>query len=92
MLFGNIQSQSRQQNSRSSVLAVVLGALLGAFCPPRGELLAAPGPGAAVDPAARELIPYEKFTLGNGLTVVVHTDRKAPIVAVNVWYLSLIHI
>jgi predicted Zn-dependent peptidase len=86
MLFGNIQSQSRQQNSRSSALAVVLGALLGAFCPPRGELLAAPGPGAAVEPAARELIAYEKFTLGNGLTVVVHTDRKAPIVAVNVWY------
>jgi predicted Zn-dependent peptidase len=32
------------------------------------------------------LIPYEKFTLENGLTVVVHTDRKAPIVAVNLWY------
>jgi zinc protease len=31
-------------------------------------------------------IPYEKFTLDNGLRVVVHTDRKAPIVAVNVWY------
>ena len=86
MLFGNIQSQSRQQNSRSSALAVVLGALLGAFCPPGGEPLAAPGPVPAVDAAARDLIPYEKFTLGNGLTVVVHTDRKAPIVAVNVWY------
>jgi zinc protease len=31
-------------------------------------------------------IPYEKFVLGNGLTVIVHEDRKAPIVAVNVWY------
>ncbi|MBV2209013.1 MAG: insulinase family protein [Thermomonas sp.] len=31
-------------------------------------------------------IPYETFTLPNGLRVVVHTDRKAPIVAVNVWY------
>lgn len=31
-------------------------------------------------------IPYETFKLDNGLTVVVHTDRKAPIVAVNVWY------
>ncbi|MEO5961940.1 MAG: pitrilysin family protein, partial [Thermomonas sp.] len=31
-------------------------------------------------------IAYETFTLPNGLTVVVHTDRKAPIVAVNVWY------
>jgi zinc protease len=31
-------------------------------------------------------IPYEEFTLDNGLRVIVHTDRKAPIVAVNVWY------
>ena len=31
-------------------------------------------------------IPYEKFVLSNGLTVIVHEDRKAPIVAVNVWY------
>jgi zinc protease len=31
-------------------------------------------------------IPYEKFTLDNGLTVVVHEDHKAPIVAVSIWY------
>jgi predicted Zn-dependent peptidase len=31
-------------------------------------------------------IPYEKFVLKNGLTVLVHEDRKTPIVAVNVWY------
>jgi zinc protease len=31
-------------------------------------------------------IPHEKFVLSNGLTVIVHEDRKAPIVAVNVWY------
>ena len=31
-------------------------------------------------------IPFETFTLSNGLRVVVHTDRKAPIVAVNIWY------
>ena len=31
-------------------------------------------------------IPYDKFTLDNGLTVIVHEDRKAPIVAVSVWY------
>jgi predicted Zn-dependent peptidase len=37
--------------------------------------------------AAQEvLIPYERFTLDNGLTVIVHTDRKAPVVAVNLWY------
>ena len=31
-------------------------------------------------------IPYTKFVLGNGLTVLVHEDHKAPIVAVNTWY------
>lgn len=31
-------------------------------------------------------IPYEKYTLDNGLTLLVHEDHKAPIVAVNVWY------
>jgi len=31
-------------------------------------------------------IPFEKFVLDNGLTVIVHEDRKAPIVAVGVWY------
>ncbi|HEX4822796.1 MAG TPA: pitrilysin family protein [Candidatus Polarisedimenticolaceae bacterium] len=31
-------------------------------------------------------IPYQKFVLDNGLTVLVHEDHKAPIVAVNVWY------
>jgi zinc protease len=31
-------------------------------------------------------IPYTKFVLANGLTVLVHEDHKAPIVAVNTWY------
>jgi zinc protease len=31
-------------------------------------------------------IPYTKFVLPNGLTVLVHEDHKAPIVAVNTWY------
>ncbi|MEO0421193.1 MAG: pitrilysin family protein [Pseudomonadota bacterium] len=31
-------------------------------------------------------IPYEKFVLDNGLRVIVHEDRKAPIVAVSIWY------
>jgi len=31
-------------------------------------------------------IKYEKFTLPNGLRVIVHEDRKIPVVAVNVWY------
>jgi zinc protease len=31
-------------------------------------------------------IPYQRFTLSNGLTLIVHEDHKAPIVALNVWY------
>ncbi|HEU4680740.1 MAG TPA: pitrilysin family protein, partial [Gemmatimonadales bacterium] len=31
-------------------------------------------------------IPYQRFVLPNGLTLIVHEDHKAPIVAVNVWY------
>ena len=31
-------------------------------------------------------IPYTKYTLDNGLTLLVHEDHKAPIVAVNIWY------
>ena len=48
--------------------------------------------GEAADAAAVERlldrvnIEYETFTLDNGLRVVVHEDRKAPVVAVSVWY------
>ena len=31
-------------------------------------------------------IPYDEFYLDNGLRVIVHEDRKAPIVAVTIWY------
>jgi zinc protease len=41
---------------------------------------ASAGPGDVPD------LQYETFTLPNGLTVIVHEDHKAPIVAVNVWY------
>lgn len=41
---------------------------------------AADGTSASVD------IAFDEFTLPNGLRVVVHEDRKAPVVAVNIWY------
>jgi zinc protease len=31
-------------------------------------------------------VPFQKYVLGNGLTLIVHEDHKAPIAAVNVWY------
>lgn len=34
----------------------------------------------------RVQVDFETFTLRNGLRVVIHEDRKAPVVAVSVWY------
>src|SRR5207253_6455826 len=31
-------------------------------------------------------LPHSIFKLKNGLTVIVHEDHKAPVVAVSVWY------
>jgi zinc protease len=46
--------------------------------------------GAATQPPAPATanldIPYEKHVLDNGLTLLIHEDHKAPLVAVNVWY------
>jgi zinc protease len=47
---------------------------------------AASGIAPVTDLVRRVDIPYEQFTLSNGLKVVVHEDRKAPVVAVSVWY------
>ncbi len=64
-------------------LAVSLSALSAAA-------LAAPPapvqPAALSDLVAQVNIPYDSFTLGNGLRVLVHTDRKAPIVGVTTYY------
>jgi zinc protease len=64
---------------RAAVLAVALATAIGgaAFVPSAAHAKA---------PATSVAIPYEEFTLPNGLRVIVHTDRKAPIVAVNIWY------
>jgi zinc protease len=42
---------------------------------------------AAGPDLSREInIASQKFVLSNGLTLIVHEDHKAPIVAVNLWY------
>ncbi|MGC0779541.1 MAG: hypothetical protein WCD68_20275, partial [Candidatus Acidiferrum sp.] len=46
----------------------------------------APAPASASPKIPIPDIPYTKFVLDNGLTVLVHEDHKAPIVAVNTWY------
>ncbi|MES1973035.1 MAG: pitrilysin family protein [Pseudomonadota bacterium] len=78
-------------------MLALAGVALGAFAMP---VAAAPAPRPVAVAAKTEAgkpapladlvksvdIPYQEFTLPNGLRVLVHTDRKAPIVAVSVWY------
>ena len=75
--------------SRTIAIALTttaLGFAVPAFAasPANKTEVAAPAPVSELVQAVD--IPYERFTLDNGLKVLVHTDRKAPIVAVSVWY------
>jgi zinc protease len=73
----------------TAVRALALLALAGgvAAAPARLAAQAAPpAPAAASQPAAVPAIAYTRYVLKNGLTLLVHEDHKAPIVAVNVWY------
>ncbi|HEY8143185.1 MAG TPA: pitrilysin family protein [Kofleriaceae bacterium] len=52
----------------------------------RAAAIAAPLSAApALDPESLR-VAHERFTLPNGLTVLVHEDHSNPIVAVNLWY------
>ncbi|HMO68673.1 MAG TPA: insulinase family protein, partial [Novosphingobium sp.] len=43
-------------------------------------------PAPLTELVAKVEIPYETFVLPNGLTVIVHTDRKAPVVGLMTYY------
>ena len=80
-------------------LAVLLAASTLSACanvaPPTPLAIAPPpvaAPPAAAEPAplpsliADVKIPHTSFVLANGLTVLVHEDHKAPVVALATWY------
>ncbi|MFK2878231.1 M16 family metallopeptidase [Rhodanobacter hydrolyticus] len=69
----------------SKPLAVLIASLLSAMAG------LAPDAAMAATQTARATqqvpdIAYTRFTLPNGLTVIVHEDHKAPVVAVSIWY------
>ena len=83
-------STSRARTARAllaglSALSLAVGAARAAPPP-----TSAPSPQAEPAPLAELVkavdIPYETFTLANGLTVIVHTDRKAPVVGMMTYY------
>jgi zinc protease len=65
-----------------SFLAALMGASM--LVSPAFAADAAPVPVASL--VKQVSIPHQQFTLKNGLRVIVHTDRKAPVVAVSIWY------
>lgn len=68
---------------RNIVTALALGAVALTGCASSGE---SRQPASVAQLMAGVDVPYQQFTLDNGLTVLVHEDRKAPIVAVAAWY------
>ena len=73
---------------------ILLGGAAAAVLLAAGAVQAQVPVAMAASPAAQERlaplpdvdIPFTRFVLPNGLTLIVHEDHKAPIVAVNIWY------
>ncbi|TCM19447.1 putative Zn-dependent peptidase [Novosphingobium sp. PhB165] len=82
--------------TRTSLLALSAALLLSACAtapstassaaPPPVAAAAAPQPASPAALVSKVDIPYETFVLPNGLTTIVHTDRKAPIVGVTLYF------
>jgi zinc protease len=76
-LAGRVTRFAPMQTFRALVNVVAIAGAMSA---------AAIGSAAERRPTNAIEIPYTKYVLSNGLTLIVHEDHKAPIVAVNVWY------
>jgi zinc protease len=76
--------------TRATILAILAGILT--VVPAFAQSDTTPNPKPKSTTAASKTsipipdIPYTKYVLDNGLTLIVHEDHKAPIVAVNSWY------
>ncbi|AKT42575.1 M16 family metallopeptidase [Chondromyces crocatus] len=82
-----LRARLRGLPSRASAVCV-LAAALGAMSV---VVPAVAQPSSAAQPASASkrvevTLPFEKYVLPNGLEVILHEDRRTPIVAVNVWY------
>ncbi|MEL7729018.1 pitrilysin family protein [Citromicrobium bathyomarinum] len=76
----------RTTKTSLTALAVALAAPAFIAAPAHAQDAAAQEVAPLEDLVDQVAIPYEEFQLENGLTVIVHEDRKAPIVGVAVWY------
>src|SRR5205085_1614982 len=72
-------------SSASLAIALACTAVRPAHAAPAPNATTSNQPAASA-PESVPAIPFEKFKLANGLTVILHSDRSLPLVAVNVWY------
>ncbi len=68
------------------VAVLCLGACAAAPQAPSPAAPAITKPSASGAPLSEVDVPYTRFVLGNGLTVLIHEDHKAPLVGINIWY------
>ncbi|NMW30735.1 insulinase family protein [Altererythrobacter sp. RZ02] len=85
----HFKSITRWATTSALVLSLAATPALAQNAPPTEQAVqsvdaAAPAPVSELIDAVS--IPYDQFELANGLTVLVHEDRKAPVVGVSVWY------
>jgi zinc protease len=66
--------------------AVILSAILLAVASAAGAAPETPEKKPPAAPGAVPKLEFEKYTLPNGLQVILHVDKKLPMVHVNQWY------
>jgi zinc protease len=71
-------------SQRASIAMKIALALTVVFASQTMPVAAQPAPAAAA--AATITVPFERFTLPNGLNVIVHRDTTSPIVTTNLWF------
>ncbi|MET0792436.1 MAG: pitrilysin family protein [Polyangiaceae bacterium] len=82
----------RTRNARVTSATLAFALTCSALLPARNAHAApAASAGTPTRPASKAAepvatIPFEKYQLANGLTVILHSDRSLPLIAVNVWY------
>ena len=75
----------RRRQARLALFLFASACAAAAQPAPKAEKAKAP-PAAPASSGALPKLEFEKYTLPNGLQVILHVDRKLPIVHVNQWY------
>src|SRR5262249_49767590 len=85
MAVGASAAGNRDENMNVQLRLFIMWIRRG-LLPAAVALAVATIPVSAQQAATKITVPYETFTLPNGLNVILHEDHSVPIVSVNMWY------